>query len=80
MSHTPGEWSVVEWGGTLYVRSKYAIVASRITTESDARLIASAPELLEELEKAHNELFGCGYLSIDEHDRREAVIRKARGL
>lgn len=48
-------------------------------THPDARLIAAALELLEELEKAHGILGDLGYVG-PEHAAREALIRKARGV
>lgn len=54
--HTPGPWRVVETKSAFQVRDHFAericsIDTRRVRQEEDARLIASAPEMLEVLRK-----------------------------
>jgi hypothetical protein len=69
--HTPGPWQAIDWQchapTTIIARIGHANVVvaecsghGRHTDESlaDARLIASAPEMLEALESVRNELIG----------------------
>ena len=86
--HTPGPWEVVPCsnGGMLLVRGQYGQHQQshlQILPEADARLIASAPEMLGALEEV------CGYLSdissgdapegYEIYSRCMSAIRKARG-
>ena len=87
--HTPGTWSI---DGLHIVGNGYSIahINSHRTTEgrANAHLIAAAPELLEALEAARDELESCidGMNDIDDCQRTrarinriDAVIAKATG-
>ena len=71
--HTPGPW-IVETRKEMDIPSKYLIwaweadrqlVASMVTREADANLIAAAPDLLEALELAQGYLEGEGFNLIE---------------
>lgn len=54
LQHTPGPWEIVKFGDAYEIRTdEYDVVTASlrkvIRKESDARLIAAAPEMLEEL-------------------------------
>lgn len=59
VKHTPGPWEVVVVGNgeVLIEREKgHALSLGFLVSKADARLIAAAPELLEALQEAVNEL------------------------
>lgn len=86
---TPGPWRYLQSGiaGEFVVKSDthpdLAIgIASGIDTEANARLIASAPELLEALEKlliSYQNLKEFANPKSDSEKQAEAAIAKARG-
>lgn len=80
--HTQGEWKAEIWGGIPFaiITGKDGVIAeidSR-NREANARLIASAPEMLEALQKCVKamENSNCDSLITD---RAKVVIKKATG-
>ena len=91
MKHTPGPWEVMPerpWvvimpeGADSGEGQKYASVGGG-NIEANAKLIAAAPELLEDLESRYVQTkCGCGHPACNrcEDDREtERVLRKAKG-
>lgn len=85
MKHTPGPWKIGTEGYRVYGGS-YGVAAIEGTSgaaskeaEANARLIASAPELLAACEMAleHLKVLTVGYTPTRE--RLERVIAKAKG-
>lgn len=97
IKHTPGPWGIFNHNGTICIDNRGGdgmrpcIVdwtgfdtndMTRRENEANARLIASAPELLEALRKALNYLentegeFG---IALESADACRAAIRKAEG-
>ncbi|NBJ34632.1 hypothetical protein GE191_13165 [Serratia fonticola] len=69
---TPGPWEVNQEDDELSIRqagtteygngwSSYTQVATELTNNHDARLIAAAPELLEACQRARSHLYQAGY-------------------
>lgn len=93
MKYTPGPWKLVMNGkGEKFIDTPRCIwsLGSFIFSEADACLIAAAPELLEALQEAINELEFqySAHLTIDKKlqpmddlvlERLQAVIAKATG-
>lgn len=91
MSHTPGPWTVSTSpdyfpSGATVVRANGGVVVAVLTKtphiHANARLIASAPDLLEKLEAAELAIKACddtGFYSEFRADIR-TVIKAARGL
>jgi hypothetical protein len=88
--HTPGPWGVAKGAsGKTYVNAMGQSIGLQIVAEinsvpenvaSDARLIASAPFLLEALERISAICEEKGELSdVEEIDRLNLAIKKARG-
>lgn len=71
--YTPGPWVV--GNEAPQVTSSTGKWIGDISTWPDARLIATAPELLTVLEWLHRK----GGLGLDVHERLAAVIAKAKG-
>ena len=88
MSHTPGPWKVM-CGDVVLMRDEREVVAwvGNIDGQmiDNARLIASAPDMLEVLEWLSNEFdcrddkYGMVSFTHDEFRKVEAAIKKARG-
>lgn len=87
-SHTPGPWKAVpcnEAGNINDIvnadgyRAAGTFGRTKDEQEANARLIAAAPELLEELSKLANKVFGYGHGEPSEEDRLRiiALIAKA---
>ena len=87
--HTPGPWSVKGdigtsvWAGPLFVgKTEWDLysncVNNREEAQSNARLIAAAPELLAALEAARLWAVEC-YGSLPWLESAEAAIAKAKG-
>lgn len=51
MSHTPGPWKLQKFNAQTYMISTFqnGLIAQHVPGEANARLIAAAPELFEEL-------------------------------
>lgn len=92
MKHTPGPWEVViTFSGNILIdtpRCRWSL--GRLMSESDASLIAAAPELLEALQEAVTELefLYSAYLAMDGKiqpkdalvlEHMQAAIAKATG-
>ena len=87
--HTEGPWSVFDNGiGRTYVASENGTLICFIESDdenvdSDADLIAAAPDLLAELEMLSNVVEGCGMTTMPEIECRllfaRAAIAKATG-
>lgn len=91
MKHTKGPWEIIEGTAKLvnvqrneeFEVPEYTIVAKAapiarifMSHESNARLIAAAPEMLKILELISNE---CQYLTNDERAMIKNVFKKVRG-
>jgi predicted ATP-grasp superfamily ATP-dependent carboligase len=82
--HTPGPWSYDSLDRVV-IRAGIEDIAhmDKTASDADARLIAAAPEMLEELEYRYEQgKCGCGHLACKrcEDDRRTMkVINKAKG-
>ena len=86
-THTPGPWKVSSHQTQIH-SERYGIVAAlqrfteKSTTHANARLIAAAPELLEQcklFEKVLNELVVMGEADIEERDKLREVLAKVEG-
>jgi hypothetical protein len=85
--HTPGPWTA--WGCTIYTDSGYRVAQTwdqdrcclpTPTMEADARLIASAPDLLVALERIESSLGHEPGMYSDILSIARAAIAKAKGL
>jgi hypothetical protein len=78
--HTPGPWEISKIGNDYDQHSIYAgdaLVANSVEGEANARLIASAPELLEALKKSKYVLLVTqAYFAINGHDERRDQIKR----
>ena len=85
-AHTPGPWKVTdarteddgETYGALIVQTADATIASNIYHEADARLIASAPDLLYALKRVVERPGPLFHLVLDEHEKHWPQIAAAR--
>ena len=91
MSAIPGPWEVVDIydvkAGSLRIRQNYELEAyddgDLECAKDNARLIAAAPELLDELQNVRNVLLNINWYS--EGERQEAInkadviLKKAKG-
>jgi len=84
---TPGPWKVSSHQTQIH-SERYGIVAAlqrfteKSTTHANARLIAAAPELLEQcklFEKVLNELVVMGEADIEERDKLREILAKVEG-
>jgi hypothetical protein len=91
MSHTPGPWKLDTYNGYLLSSDCISILKFDIkkTSIQDAKLIAAAPEMLEELERArshfvelhngHHTLLAFEELLVYWIGEIDKVLEKARG-
>ena len=84
--HTPGPWQVnagcdwvIESQDGVSVSSVYTPAGQREVRQANARFIAAAPEMLEELESMLSE--HCGNHECDDvvHDLARTALAKAKG-
>lgn len=79
MTHTHGPWNAFHWSDnehSIVLDSSLSQLAAKGEfSPDDARLVAAAPELLEELERMANDMDSLGYSVVG----ARAVIAKARG-
>ena len=86
-AHTPGPWHVATYGCSpdyFAIKQGPCTLATKITTEQDARLIAAAPDLLAVLERLSLCVAGMDQFSLDEdfeaaRDQARNVSAKAKG-
>ena len=90
MKHTPGPWKIEvtqdAWGNDefdIMDSGGYSLLTDFVHRKEDAKLMAAAPELLEDLESRYAQTrCGCGHPACNrcEDDREtERVLRKAKG-
>ena len=84
-AHTPGPWHVATYGCSpdyFAIKQGPCTLATKITTEQDARLIAAAPELLAALSELVDYDEGSseeGSYGSEVMERCRAAIAKAKG-
>ena len=78
--HTPGPWeSTLGASGCQAVEAEDGTVVASYVSEANARLIASAPDLLEALESLVANLAEGDFISETRIDAARAAIAKAAG-
>ncbi|GAB4003107.1 hypothetical protein GCM10028807_62890 [Spirosoma daeguense] len=86
--HTPGPWFAVNYAGFLILQTEPFYGESDLLNESickeaeaNARLMAAAPDLLEQLKETHAALcFDPKYLGSHRYEQNREVIEKAQGF
>ena len=89
-NHTPGPWKLTGWtasdfyGWTIECDQRFQLQAESAESESNAYLIAAAPELLEALEDAATQIrCDCGHPHCGrckDYKHYAEVIAKAKGV